>query len=74
MYATDRAIEMTASGVPFREAYRRVREEYESLADRKPAESIGARVSPGAPGNLRLDLLEDRLDTLRMATQNAEQT
>jgi argininosuccinate lyase len=74
MYATDRAIEMTASGVPFREAYRRVREEYESLADRKPAESIGARVSPGAPGNLRLDLLEDRLDTLRMANQNAEQT
>jgi argininosuccinate lyase len=64
MYATDRAIEMTAAGVPFRAAYQRVRDEYDTLAERRPEDSIAARVSPGAAGDLRLDLLGDRLARL----------
>jgi len=65
MYATDRAIEMTASGIPFREAYRRVREDYDSLAECTAAGSIAARVSPGAPGDLQLGVLGERLEALR---------
>ncbi len=65
MYATDRAIEMTASGIPFRDAYRRVREQYDSLAECTAADSIAARVSPGAPGDLQLGVLGKRLEELR---------
>ena len=71
MHATDRAIEMTASGVPFREAYRRVREEYDDLAARSAADSIAARVSPGAPGDLQLGILQGRLEQLRQAQKEA---
>jgi argininosuccinate lyase len=71
MHATDRAIEMTASGVPFREAYRRVREEYDDLAARSAADSIAARVSPGAPGDLQLGILQGRLEQLREAQKEA---
>ncbi|HRQ64790.1 MAG TPA: argininosuccinate lyase [Xanthomonadaceae bacterium] len=60
MYATDLAVELARDGVPFREAYRQVKERIATLADREPAASLAARTSPGAPGALRLDLLEAR--------------
>ena len=60
-FATDRAIELTASGVPFREAYRRIASDPEGGGARSAAESIRARVSPGAPGDLRLDEIARRL-------------
>lgn len=61
MYATDRAVELAREGVPFRAAYRRVAEELSELAGRRPEESLAARVSPGAPGQLLLDELGERL-------------
>jgi argininosuccinate lyase len=64
MYATDRAIELARTGLPFREAYRRVRDEYAELGERTPEQSLAARVSPGAPGDLRLDELAARLDAV----------
>ncbi|MFG0330306.1 MAG: argininosuccinate lyase [Phycisphaerales bacterium] len=64
MYATDRAVELTAEGVPFREAYRRVAAESGDLSGRTPEESLAARISPGAAADLRLDILRDRLDEL----------
>jgi argininosuccinate lyase len=60
-YATDRAVELAGRGVPFREAYRRVAGEIEQLAAGDPRESLVARTSFGAPGNLALDVLEKRL-------------
>jgi argininosuccinate lyase len=61
-FATDRAVELTASGVPFRDAYRRVAEELEQLQQGDAARSLEARVSPGAPGDLRLDRIKARLE------------
>lgn len=61
-FATDRAIELTASGVPFREAYRRIASDPEGGGPKDPNESIRARVSPGAPGDLRLDEIARRLN------------
>lgn len=61
MYATDRAVELAAAGVPFRDAYRQVADELASLAAKRPEESNAARVSPGAPGNPMLDVLRVRL-------------
>ena len=62
MYATDRAVELAAQGVPFRSAYRQVAAELGDLAGRSPEESLQARVSPGAPGALMLDTLRARLE------------
>lgn len=73
-YATDRAIELTRDGVPFRDAYRQVAEEVARAqaettdTSAKPranpqnveraGRSLKARVSYGAAGNLALDDLE----------------
>ncbi len=61
MYATDRAIELTAEGVPFREAYRQVADELDQLAIARPEDSLAARTSPGGTANLLLDVLTTRL-------------
>ena len=62
MYATDIAIEQAASGVPFREAYRRAADSTdEANVGRTPEASLAARVSPGAAADLRLDVLHRRL-------------
>ncbi len=64
MYATDRAVELAAQQVPFREAYRQVVKEYDQLADRTPEQSLRARVSPGGCANLQLEQLWSRLNQL----------
>jgi argininosuccinate lyase len=61
-FATDRAIELTASGVPFREAYRRIASDPQGSGPMDATASIRARVSPGAPGDLRLEEIEKRLN------------
>jgi argininosuccinate lyase len=65
MYATDVAIEQAAAGVPFRDAYRAAAETASSAGHgRTPESSLAARVSPGAGHDLRLDVLQERLDLL----------
>lgn len=68
MLATDKAIELTSQGMPFRQAYQQVAEELDKLSagDIRQAavDSIEQRVSPGATGNLMLDLLQLRLQLL----------
>jgi argininosuccinate lyase len=63
-FATDRAVELAAAGVPFREAYQRVAAELATLERADASESLAVRVSPGAPGALRLGELEARLKSL----------
>jgi argininosuccinate lyase len=63
-FATDRAVELAAAGVPFREAYKRVAAELETLDRGDASASLAIRVSPGAPGALRLGELEARLKSL----------
>ena len=65
MFATDVAIEQAAAGVPFREAYRAAAEASNVGKGRTPEASLAARTSPGAAGDLRLDLLRERLESLR---------
>ena len=65
MYATDAAIEAAAAGTPFRDAYRSAAEAGASAGEgRTPQASLAARVSPGASGNLQLDVLRERLKAL----------
>lgn len=62
MYATDLAVELTAAGTPFRDAYRQVAGQLDTLGGRTPETSNAARTSPGAPGALNLDVLRRRVD------------
>jgi len=65
LYATDLAIELTRSGVPFRDAYREAAKTWpERCAGRTPEASLEARVSPGASGSPALDRLHERLVSL----------
>jgi argininosuccinate lyase len=65
LYATDAAVELAVQGVPFRTAYRQIADSLAGgLAARTPAESLAARVSPGATANLMLGVLRDRLAAL----------
>jgi argininosuccinate lyase len=65
MYATDVAIEQAAAGVPFRDAYRHAADAVSTAGlGRSPEASLAARVSPGAAGDLRLEVLRGRLATL----------
>lgn len=68
MHATDRAVELTTSGMPFRDAYRQVASEMEGLNDRTPKASIEARNSPGACADLGLEILRRRLKSLSRYT------
>lgn len=61
MYATDLAVDLARQGLPFRDAYRRAADPA-SWAQGDPQASIGARVSPGAAGDLQLGVLRERLE------------
>ncbi len=61
MFATDAAVELTAEGMPFRAAYRKLKEEPDQGSERSPEASLQDRISPGASGDLRLDELRARL-------------
>jgi argininosuccinate lyase len=63
-FATDRAVELVKEGVPFRDAYKRVGSELDTLGARTAEESLAARVSPGACADLRLDAIGDRIARL----------
>jgi argininosuccinate lyase len=67
IYAADRALELVAEGVPFRDAYRRVAADLAGLGERDPREAIARKTHTGAPGNLRLEVAEGRLASLREA-------
>jgi len=61
MHATDRANELVAEGLSFRDAYRQVGDELDALAECDPADSLAARVSPGGCADLQLHRIEARL-------------
>ena len=61
MYATDRAIEQAAAGVPFRDAYRQATEAPLPSFGADADASLAARRSPGAAADLRLGDLRARL-------------
>src|SRR6056297_1275993 len=60
LHATDRANELVADGLAFREAYRQAASELDQLGQRSPEGSLKARISPGGCSNLMLEQLSDR--------------
>jgi argininosuccinate lyase len=68
MMATDKAVELAADGMSFREAYRRVGDSLSELGQADPESSLAARVSLGGCANLGLDLIAARIDALAHAS------
>lgn len=64
MYATDLAVDLARQGMPFRDAYKQAADPARWAAG-DPEASLASRVSPGAAGDLRLDVLQHRLDALQ---------
>lgn len=62
MFATDKAVELAREGVPFRQAYQQLKDNYQDLASRSPNQSLEERVSPGACANLMLSEMANRLE------------
>ena len=63
MYATDLALDLAKQGVPFRDAYVQAADPARWVGG-DPEASLAARVSPGGAGELRLNLIRARLDSL----------
>ncbi len=63
IFATDRALELVAEGVPFREAYRTVGKDLRSLSARDAVEAIEKRTSIGTMGNLNLQAARSTIES-----------
>jgi argininosuccinate lyase len=63
IFATDRALELVAQGMPFRDAYHEVKANLQQLASKKPDEALAAKCHLGAPMGLDFNALERRAQT-----------
>jgi len=69
IFATDKAIEMTAEGMPWREAYLKVAQELDTLKAEDPVENIKKKTHIGATGNLGLDKSEKKIKNGKSAVE-----
>ena len=60
VFATDRALEFVAAGMPFRDAYHEVKAHLEQLTGRSPDEALDAKTHLGAPMGLDFAALDLR--------------
>lgn len=67
MLATDQAVELAVSGVPFRDAYQQIADSLKGDAPVDADKSVVERTSPGACADLMLQALADRLDACSSA-------
>lgn len=57
VFATDRALDLVAGGMPFRDAYDQVKTELNSLANENPVRSLDRKKHLGAPGAVDFAIL-----------------
>ncbi len=74
LYATDEVLKRLEAGSSFRDVYREVGMDLESVAAYNPDETIRNRVSEGTTGNLRLDAAVDKAHTLESQCSNRIRT
>lgn len=64
MMATDHAVDLAVSGVPFRDAYKRIADEIQRETPADPEASVQSRTSPGACAELMLGRISAQIDAL----------
>lgn len=72
VFATDRALELVASGMPFRDAYHQVRDHLEDLRGMDPDAVIAQKTHLGGTNGLDLAFLRARADALRAEATQAQ--
>jgi argininosuccinate lyase len=72
IYATDAALDLVASGMSFRDAYKEVGLHLDKLGDQDPDESIHSRTYTGTSGKLCLDEALQRLEALMNSATERE--
>jgi len=60
VFAADRALELVAGGMPFRDAYQQVKDHLNELNAADPDEALAKKTSYGAPANIDYDALLER--------------
>lgn len=55
VFAADRALELVAGGMPFRDAYHQIRNNLDDLAQMNPDDALAAKTHLGAPAGLDFD-------------------
>ncbi len=73
VFATDRALELVGAGMPFRDAYRHVKEHLDELDNMDPHETLAKKTHWGAPAGLDFGGMEARVGAGR-EWQRAEWT
>ena len=74
VFATDRALELVAAGMPFREAYQQVRDNLAALGNADPDAAIAAKRHLGATAGLDLNGLAARAAVTRRETRRRRRT
>ncbi|MEI6971363.1 MAG: argininosuccinate lyase [bacterium] len=74
VHAADRALEMAAAGMPFRDAYRFVKEHLGDLAGIDAAKAVAARKHLGAPGGLDFKAMKSRCSSIGKTIESRRQT
>jgi len=72
VFATDRALELVAGGLPFREAYNHVKNHLGDLAGVAPEKAVARRKHLGAPAGLDFDMLRSRASEARSFAKKEE--
>ena len=70
VFATDRALELVASGMPFRDAYHQVRDHLEDLRGMDPDEVIAKKTHLGGTNGINYAALRERADALRASAES----
>ena len=70
VFATDRALELVAAGMPFRDAYHHVKANLDELAAYDPREAIARKTHLGATAGLNFALYATRLDAAGAFIEN----
>ena len=65
VFATDRALELVAGGMPWRDAYHQVRDHLEDLRTADPDEVVAKKQSWGDPFGLDFDFYRQKIRTVR---------
>ncbi|NQU40214.1 MAG: argininosuccinate lyase [Lentisphaerae bacterium] len=70
VFAADRALELVAEGLPFRDAYQQVKANLDALESVRPAAAIAQKVHLGAAAGLDLALLKQRVQAVGRFTKD----
>jgi len=65
LYATDEVLQLVQQGIPFRTAYKKIARNLDNIKFHDPVSNLKSKKHTGAPGNLQLNTLGDKIAHIR---------